>query len=72
MKTTVIATYLTRTGKVAAEIKRFEQDNGRVSFSWIGLYGAGCGCEESVIGNVKFALARRKGIVLASGSDVAR
>ena len=71
MATTVLATYMTKSGKVAAHVTRYDHANGRVSFSWTGLYGAGCGPEADLIASVKSALARRKGITLAAGSDIA-
>lgn len=59
----VIARFLTRTGKVAIEVKRFESRLGAVSYGYTGAYGAGSGTRLGELKQrVGMSLSARRGI----------
>lgn len=70
-KREVIATYHTRTGKVALEIRRLTNHQGRATYSYMGKHGAGSGHPLShVQSTVRLMLRSHRGIRLVSGIDI--
>jgi len=62
MNSETIALYLTRSGKEGARVKRYTATSGRISFSWIGAWGAGSGANYADIRkSVETALAHKRG-----------
>lgn len=68
MTTTTIIKIETKTGKVAAEVKRTEHANGRISHGWMGAWGAGSGALEDIVASLKVSMATRKGWTVTVGS----
>jgi hypothetical protein len=59
--------YLTRSGKVGAKIKRSRWDDGRISYSYIGEWGAGSGLnEKDMRAEVQSWLERKRGIQIVT------
>lgn len=56
----IVGRYLTRSGKIGAEIIRREIGNARV-YSWTGEWGAGSGGFQSVFDSIKSCLNRKRG-----------
>jgi hypothetical protein len=67
---TVIATYLTRSGKTAYAIKRREC-LGRVTYDYNGAYGAGSGHSlETMQRFHRITMQSKRGMKLGSGADI--
>lgn len=68
--TTILATYRTRHGHVAAAVKRHVSAKARISYSWIGKMGAASGGLEHVRQSVLTALKYNKFVTLESGTAI--
>lgn len=66
MKTEILATYHTKSGIVAATVRKHGPD----SYSWTGKLGAGSGGLEHVRQSVVSALNHSRGVRLASGTSI--
>lgn len=72
-KSEVIATYLTRSGKVAFEVKKDVFSSGKIGYSYMGKHGAGSGGSlKNIANSIKTTMQSRKGIYFSSGIDITK
>ena len=66
----VVSVYNTAGGKEAMRIKRLTGSDGRITYSWIGEYGAGSGRPfEAMRDEVALQKRAHRGMVLVSGAE---
>jgi len=68
LKREVVAEYLTRSGKPGATVTRTTASDGRVTYSYIGAWGAGSGMDLATMRNIVFGWNLR---AKRTGSSVA-
>ena len=72
-KSEVIATYLTRSGKIAFEVKKDIFSSDKVGYSYMGKHGAGSVSNlKDIVSDIKTTMASRKGIYFSSGIDITK